>query len=164
MTKSDKSIYNVCIAAIKRTTFKPYNYKWARFYESNLDFEDAYPEIQLNFAENELIICSTIISLNNFSILTTQKLITKEEGVENSGSLLNAIDKRYGDFKGGFNDDPYTFGLVQLQNGSILKYFIEIGKASMIMIYGVRTLITLQQMTNTQVGNLTKIWNRKNDI
>lgn len=33
----------------------------------------------------------------------------------------------------------------------------------MIMIHGVRTLIRTTQMTNKQVENVSKIWNRQNE-
>jgi hypothetical protein len=117
---------------------KPYDFKWTNFYESNLDF--TYLEIQLDLRENELIICSTFIDSDNYSILTTQRLITKEKGQTNSGSIEGAKDKIYGDFKG-YQDKPFTFGQISLYNGIDLKYFIETGRASMVMIHGVRTLI-----------------------
>lgn len=145
MMKTDKSKHNICIAAIKRSTFKPYNYKFTKFYESNSDFH--YSELKLNFSENELIICSTVIDTDNYSVLTTQQLITNEKGVEKTGSLVNASVKPFGDFKG-LNGDLFTFGLLQLENEVNLKYFIETGKGSMIMIHGIRTLVRMQQMTN----------------
>lgn len=122
---------------------KPYDFRWTKFYESNLEFQDTNPNLQPDWAEHELIICSTVIDDNNYSILTTQRLITKEKGLENTGSLVGATDKLYGDFKG-YKDELFTFGQVQLHNGSDLKYFIETGKASMIMIHGVRTIIQTQ--------------------
>ncbi len=141
--KTDKSIHNICIASIKRSTIKPYNFKWTKFYETNSDFSDTGFQIELD--ENELIICSTLIDKDNFSILTTRKLLTQHDGQLYSESIQGAIDKLYGDFKGYKNKD-FTFGLVQLQNGNELKYFIETGKASMVMIHGVRTLIRATQM------------------
>ncbi|MBX3252958.1 MAG: hypothetical protein KF862_02365 [Chitinophagaceae bacterium] len=139
---------------------KPYDFKWTKFYESNLDFP--YSGLQPNLAENELIICSTIIDADNYSILTTRRLITKQEGQINIGDLTRAVDKLYDDFKG-YKDKAVTLGHIQLQNGSELKYFIETGKASMIMIYGVRTLIGTTQMTNKQIDNVTKIWDEQDE-
>ena len=141
MRKSDKSKHNICIASIRRKTIKPYDFKWTKFYESNSDFSDT--EIQLALTKDELIICSTVIDVDNYSILTTRRLITKEKGLENIGSLEGAADKLYGDFKG-YKDKLFTLGKVQLHNGDELKYFIETGKASMIMINGIRTLIHIQ--------------------
>jgi hypothetical protein len=137
---------------------KPYDFKWTKFYEANSDF--TYSELQLDLTEDELIICSTIIDKDNFSILTTRRLLTKQDGQLSTGNIQNATDKLYGDFKG-YQDKAYTFGQVQLQNGNELKYFIETGKASMVMIHGVRTLIRTNEMTPTQVDNVGQAWNNR---
>lgn len=142
INKTDKSKHNISIASIKRGTMKPFDFKWTKFYESNLEFP--YSGMNLNLSEKELIICSIVIDSENYSILTTQKLITNENGTENCENLINSKDKGYGNFKGS-KDNSLTFGLVELENGNKLKYFIETGKASKIMIHGVRTLIRLQK-------------------
>lgn len=162
MSKFDKSIHNICIASIKRSTIQPYEFEWTKLYDSNSVFTDSYPSISIDILENELIICSTIIDLDNFSILTTRRLLTMENGNLDSGNLIHATDKFYGDFKE-YKGCSFTFGLIQLQNGKDFKYFIEAGKASMIMIHGVRTFIKLENMTNIQVNKVTKIWNRRTD-
>lgn len=142
MRKSDKSIHNITIAAIKRSTIQPYeNFKWTKFYESNAEF--LYKGLKLDIEAHELIICSTIINDKNYSILTTQKLITGQNGIKSFGSLLNAKNKGYGNFKGHENES-FTLGSVALENGYELSYFIETGKASMVMIRGIRTSISLQ--------------------
>jgi hypothetical protein len=81
MEKSDKSIHNICIAAIKRKTIKPYDFKWTRFYEESADFKKLYQEIEIELSDSELVICSTVIDKDNFSVLTTQKIATKEKGI-----------------------------------------------------------------------------------
>lgn len=159
MTKTDKAKHNISIASIKRSTMKPYNFKWTKFYESNSDF--TYSRFKFDLIENELIICSTIIDSDNYSILTTQKLITSENGIKSIGNLIGAKNKGYGDFKG-FNNKPFIFGLVLLENGTNLKYFIETGKASMIMIHGIRTFIKIQQMSSKNIENITRIYNKQN--
>ncbi|GAB3517465.1 hypothetical protein [Emticicia fontis] len=126
MTKTDKSKHNICIAAIKRHTIKPYDFKWTRFYESNTEFP--YSALPLELAENERFICSTMIDADNYSILTTQRLITHENGQTITGSMEEAKDKTYGDFKGLRYRQSFTFGQISLDNGTDLKYFIETGK------------------------------------
>lgn len=159
MTKSDKSKHTICIASIKRKTFQPYNYKWTKFYESNSDFP--HSQFHLNLTQNELIICSTIIDADNYSILTTQKLITNENGIENVGNLIDSTLKRSRDFKG-LDGKLFTFGILKLKNEMELKYFIETGKASMIMIHGIKTLIQTQQMTIKNIENVTRVWSKQN--
>ncbi|KAA2243384.1 hypothetical protein F0L74_12850 [Chitinophaga agrisoli] len=141
---------------------KPYDYKWTKFYPSNAEFEASYPGFKMEYLENELIICSTILDHDNFSILTTQKLITREHGIEITGNLLDAADSSYGEFKG-HRCGIFTFGRIKLSNGSDFRYFIETGKASMIMIHGVRTVIRTQQMTSAQIEKVARIWNKQTE-
>ncbi|MGO4292093.1 hypothetical protein [Chitinophaga sp. RAB17] len=162
MKKSDKSIHNICIAAIKRSTIKPYDFNCTRFYEEPTTFKNAYPEIEIGFSSTEPVICSTVIDRDNFSVLTTQKLITKEKGILLSGNLNGASVKTYGDFKG-YKKDSFTFGIIHLVDGNEFKYFIETGRASMVMIHGVKTRIQVNEMTDSQVINVTAIWTRKTD-
>ena len=124
---------------------QPYDFKWTKFYESNIDFH--YTGLFHVNSENELIICSTVIDNDNYSILTTRQLITRQEGHLSVGEIHGATDNLYGDFKG-YEDEAITFGHVKLRNGEDLKYFIEIGKASMVMIHGVRTLLMVTQTEN----------------
>ncbi len=140
MRKSDKSIHNICIAKIKRSTMKPYDFKWTKFYE--MDSKDLFKYYPFKLDNEELIISSTIIDSENFSILTTRKLITLENGILFSGDLKNAKDQFYGHFKS--EKEEFTFGSVELENELILKYFIETGKASMVMIQSIVTAIKIQ--------------------
>ena len=79
MGKSDKSIHNICIASIRRSAMKPYDFKWTRFYEENADFKNSFPEIEIGLSDNELVICSTVIDIDHFSVLTTQILLLHKE-------------------------------------------------------------------------------------
>lgn len=145
--KSDKSKHAICIASIKRHTIEPYDFKWTKFYETNSEFY--YQGLFTGLSESELIICSTVIDSENYSILTTQRLITKQNGRKNSGYINEETsDKGYGDFKG-YKDQNFTLGGIILEDRNELKYFIETGRASMIMIYGVRTLLRIQREQTT---------------
>lgn len=138
---------------------QPYNFKWTKCYETNTVFSEQYPNILIEIDDDELIISSTVIDDFNFSILTTRKLITKENGDFNFGRMEDATHVSFGYFK---DVKPFIFGIIKLKNGNDLKYFIETGKASMMMIQGVKTLIKTQEMTNQQVENVTRVWNKKN--
>lgn len=141
MKKSDKSLHHICIAKIKRCTMKPYDFKWSTFYEN--DSKNLFKNYPFELHNDELIICSIIIGADNFSILTTKKLVTLQNGILSSGSLINSTDLFYGNFKS--ETQRFSLGSVELENGEILEYFIETGRASMIMIQGVRTMIQIQQ-------------------
>ncbi|MCS3867988.1 hypothetical protein J3D55_000904 [Chryseobacterium ginsenosidimutans] len=157
MRKSDKSIHRICIAKIKRSTMKPYDFKWSIFYEN--DSRGLFQNYPFELHDDELIICSSIIDSSNFSILTTRKLITNENGTLHFGSLINAKNRLYGDFKS--KDEDFTFGKVELESGEILKYFIETRRASMIMVQGIKTAIDIQVITEAQVEKVANIWNNK---
>ncbi len=76
----------------------------------------------------------------------------------NFGNLINAKNLLYGEFKS--EKDDFTFGKIELENGEILKYFIETRKASMVMVQGVKTAIDIQQMEENQMEKVTNIWDR----
>ncbi|GEN72623.1 hypothetical protein [Chryseobacterium lathyri] len=141
MKKSDQSLYNICIASIKRKTIKPYDFKWAQFYDSDSNPKLLFQNFPIDFEKEELIICSVIIDSDNYSILTTRKLVTNNKGNIEFGNLINAKNKWYGEFKS--KTDQYALGEVELVTGERLPYFIETDKASMIMIYGINTLIDI---------------------
>lgn len=161
MNKSDKSLHNISIAAIKRGTIRPYDFKWTRFYESNTDF--FYAGLQLDLAGSELIICSTVIDADNYSILTTRRLITRQEGERNEGRIEGAAHRTYGDFKG-YKEKMFTLGYIRLENGKELACFIETGKASMVMIQAVQALLRTKDMTDVQVNKVARIWNNRSEI
>jgi len=100
ITKSDNSIHNICIASIRRSTRKPYDFKWTKFYETNEQYCSNNPNLPLELLKNEWIICSTIIDNSHYSILTTRRLFTNENGVVNSADIATASGKLYGNFKG----------------------------------------------------------------
>ena len=143
---------------------KPYDFKWTKFYEYNLDFP--YSELHLDLTANELIICSTFIDADNYSILTTQQLITKHDGQTCTGNIEGATNKvtdnLHADFKG-HKGKLFTFGHLQLENGTDLKYFVETGNASMVMTDAVRTLIRTKQMTDIQVDKLARNLSKQNE-
>lgn len=145
MIKTDKFKHSRCISKIKRSTIEPYDvYQWSKFYENNEVFFNLYPEISITLTDSELLICSTIIDVDNYSILTTQKLLTSENGVVDFGEIKDAEVGSYGNFKG-YKTENVTFGKINLRQGKELKYFIETGKASIIMINGVGTLIQIKE-------------------
>lgn len=141
MKRTDQSLYNICLASIKRKTMKPYNFRWTRFYDSDSDPKLLFQNFPIEFEEEELIICSVIIDADNYSILTTRKLITNNNRKIEFGSLINSKNKWYGEFKS--KTEKYTLGEVELSTGERLFYFVETGKAAMIMVYGVKTLVDI---------------------
>ncbi|MFC0518723.1 hypothetical protein ACFFGT_31200 [Mucilaginibacter angelicae] len=160
MPKSDQIIHSFCIYEIKRHTIKPYVFWWTNFYENYSDFLQVYPEIQLAIAEDELIICSTVIDADNYSLLTTRRFVTKEKGIEGTAHMagakgynlpINHVLEKY----------DYVLGTVELRDGNTFRFFIEAGKPAMVMTYGIRTLIWCQALTDSQMINLMRLWDKR---
>ena len=142
MIKTDKSIYGICIAAIKRHTMQPFDFKWTNFYEDNHDFTNRYAHMPLVLEEGEHVICSTIIDADNWSILTTRRLFTNLSGELKAGYMDNAKILSFGKFNSAKEDK--TLGELQFSDKNRVSFHIETRRASMIMIYGVRTRIGMQ--------------------
>lgn len=68
-------------------------------------------ELKLDLVEDELIICSTIIDKDNFSIVTTRRLFTNIDGQLNIENIQGSTDKLYGNFKD-YKDKDFTLGQV----------------------------------------------------
>lgn len=158
---NDKSLHAFCMAAIKKSTVKPYDFKYTSFYEHNSDFP--YPDLQITWNKDELFVCSVVIDHNNFSILTTQRLLTKQNGQLYLGRLKGATSKSVGDLRD-HRDKDLAIGIIQLQNGNELPYFIETRYASMVIAHGIRTLLQANDMTAIQVEKVTRIWTKRYNL
>jgi len=144
MKKTDKSIKNITIAAIKRHTIKPFDFKYSSIYEKEEQITNEKVQNVINsvLEVGEELICSTIITDNLWTVLTTRKIITLE-GVRKYIHSLEGIERRnLGDFKGWAKQD-YTKGILIFKDDEMFPFFIECDKASMIMIYGTQTAMKI---------------------
>lgn len=122
---------------------KPFDFKYSDIYENDKIISNEIVKNQIHFDDGEELICSTIINDTIWSVLTTRRIIT-QEGIGKVEHYLNGLKRRdAGDFKG-YSKQEYTKGFLHFDDDKIIPYFIETGKASMIMIYGVDT--TTQQL------------------
>lgn len=96
-----------------------------------------------DFQEEEIAICSTKIDAENWSLLTTQRLLTKSKNNLRVTEIEFASHVSYGDFKG-YLYPNFTTGTIVTAEGDTFEYFIETGKASMVMVQGVKTRIQIQ--------------------
>jgi hypothetical protein len=163
MKKNDSDLKEITLAAIKRHTIKPFDFKYTNLYEENVSIEREvlktlynvynHPDIEefiddlLKMDAKEVFICSTIISEQIWTILTTRRIISREgvglfehkfEGIKNA---------EYADFKG-YSKQEFTKGLLVFKDEKIIPLFIETGNASMVMIYGTGTLKKLIESRN----------------
>ncbi len=134
--KSDKSIRDICVAAIKRSTIPPFDFLYTSIYEAG----DGIKNIQVNNAvvlqDNEFLICSSIIDEKIWTVLTTKRIFSFEGVGLNEHSLLNISKWDFGDFKG-YSKQTFTKGFLSFEDGNIVPVFVETGRASMVMIYGI---------------------------
>lgn len=142
MKKSDSSIHNICIAAIKRHTIALYDCKWTRFYEEKEAFTGLYMGMIADLEEEELPICSTVIDPDNWSVLTTRRMITR-----NSGQLTSAFIREGScPSSPAIKDTKKETAILSIafKNGDTIHFFIESGRASMVMIAGIQARLSME--------------------
>jgi hypothetical protein len=108
------------------------------------------------------MICSTVIDADNYTLLTTRRIVTKEKGIEDIGNMEGARQNTP-PLTLKFEKYNYVFGTVHLQNEHVLRYFIEAGKACEVIECGIRTMIWSQQLTDAQMINLMRLWDKRSE-
>ncbi|MBD1366754.1 hypothetical protein IDJ77_23280 [Mucilaginibacter sp. ZT4R22] len=138
--KSDKSIRNICLAAIKRRSSRPFDFQLTKIFESTTfdDIEDAFRITRVN--KEELPISQTFIDENNWTLVTTRQIITSKQGIQESIQATEVKSWHWNDFKG-YDKTSYTLGELHRNGGSDFEVFIETGRASMVSIYAIMTLV-----------------------
>ncbi|MEQ8415830.1 MAG: hypothetical protein RJQ09_11980 [Cyclobacteriaceae bacterium] len=135
---SDQSIRDICVAAIKRSTIPPFDFPYTSVYEDGEGIENTEVKKSVIVQDNECLICSTIIDEKIWTVLTTRRILSFE-GVGLKQHLLLNINKwDFGDFKG-YSKQTFTMGFLSFGDGDIIPVFVETGRASMVMIYGIMT-------------------------
>lgn len=139
MTKSDRSIKNICVAKIERSYVSPFDFEFTGIFNgkhSNFP-KQVLDEILLE--NDEELICSTFVNERIWTLLTTQRIFSRE-GLSIDVLSINSIKKwNFGDFKG-YSKQSYTKGFLFFEDDKALSVFIETGRASMILINGILTL------------------------
>lgn len=138
MKKSDLSIKNICIAAIKRNTIPPFDFKFSKLYTEDTSFADPKILEALKLAADELVICSVIINTTQWSVLTTRRVITWDREELFAYAISDFEERELEDFKDDFYA-KWTKNIFKFSNNEKMPVFIETGRASMVMIYGTQT-------------------------
>jgi hypothetical protein len=138
--KSDRSIRNICLAAIKRRSSRPFDFPLTKIFESTTfdDIEAAFEIRRVN--EDELPISQTFIDENNWTLVTTAQIITCKQGIQKTIKAAEVKSWDWNDFKG-YEQSPYTVGHLKDSNQLNFEIFIETGQASMVSIYAIMTLV-----------------------
>lgn len=96
----------------------------------------------ITFEEGELPICSTVLDSERWTVLTTRRILTCEGSGVIQHSLPEMQRSEWGDFKGG-SKQSYTKVSILFTDNTFIPVFIETGRASMVMIYGMETVSQL---------------------
>lgn len=135
--KTDNSIKNITIAAINRKVMNPEEWIYSR-----ICVEDK--SVEFIFEENELSIFE-ISSFEIKTIVTTCRIIEKNESNVKSLKFENIRKVSYGNFKGtNINKiELSTFRIIDVF-GEVHDFQIETGKASIGLINAVSTVLKLK--------------------
>ena len=134
--KTDKSIREITIAAINRSVMESENWLY-----SKVCAEDNSTEFVLE--ENELPIFE-VNSQKAKTIITTRRIIEKENGKLSYVSFDEIDDVIYGDFKKQINKPELSkFRIVDMY-GDEYDFQMETGKASVGLINSVKTVLKLK--------------------
>ena len=144
MKKCDTILRQTAVAAIKRNAMMPEQWKFTKLYES--DAIDILGPIQdeLKLGENELPVASTITKPTDWTFVTTKKVIGRTANELISMNIDDIEEWSWGDFKGSLEEPTTTMSLTTAE-GQKKVFIIESGKASMVMIYAVKTLQQLSR-------------------
>lgn len=139
--KSDNSIRNICISAIKRHTIKPYDFSFTNFFEIEFLFDINQDILKtFNFTVTELPISQTFSDNKNWTLITTKQIISCIDNNTKSTYADKVVSWQWDDFKG-YQNQKLTIGQLELGNGENIQVLIETGRASMVTIYSIMTLV-----------------------
>jgi hypothetical protein len=143
MPKPDMTLRQTTIAAIKRRTMLPHDWKFTRYFETEL-IKDLGPiGIELESVENELPIASVVKSKNDWMFVTTRKVVGLTNCVKQEMKFADIGSIDWGFFK----DTKNVTGLIHLRdlNGQTNQFIIENGKPAMVIISAITTLTQLNR-------------------
>jgi hypothetical protein len=141
MRKSDQSLKNLSIASIYRHTVQPFDFHYTHLYDPASSASGPFPGL-FTPDDGELLICATIINPDLWTLLTSRRIASCIENNMVQHTLSGALQTQWGDFKGAAKH-AYTRGLIRFSDNQVIPVFIETGRASMVMIYGVSTVLQL---------------------
>ena len=135
--KTDKSLYDTTIAAVKRSIMHPETWLYSKIIST--------PEVDgFDLGEDELPIF-LIESEIARTLVSTRRIIEISDTGSNEISIDQIEDIIYGSFKGQLNKPPLSiFKTVDLY-GDELHFQLETGKASIGLVYTINTLRKLHK-------------------
>ena len=145
MRKSDKSIRSIALASINRSLMPSVDCRYSKTFESETMSDIFLGDKTIDL---ELPIACTFLDNNNYTLVTTRRVITCNSGINHTILLQNIKSFTPGDFKG-LRGMPTTLGSIIDTDDVVIPVFIETGKASMIMVYAIRTVMNLVEKASS---------------
>ncbi|PZR20535.1 MAG: hypothetical protein DI539_10510 [Flavobacterium psychrophilum] len=133
--KTDKSLYNITIAAVKRHAMNPETWLYSKIISTPKaeGFDSDSEELPVFLIESE--VAKTLV--------TTRRIIETSIGNSKQALITEIQSTDYGIFKGDINKPELSdFRITTINNESITFQF-ETGKASIGLIYTINTLLKL---------------------
>lgn len=137
--KTDQSLRNICIAAIKRHTSHRPLCHWTKYYEIQRLPDLGIFYFAFSSVEEELPIVSVIISTQNWMIITTRKVVGEYQGERQIIPIEQLRISNWGDFK---ETEANLFTQIELEakDSQRCTFQKETGAASLIPICAIQTL------------------------
>ena len=144
MTKSDKSIKNISIAKIERSYIAPFDFEFTGIFNGKHSNFPKQVLDEISLENGEELICSTFVNEQIWTLLTTQRIFSREGLAPDVHSIKNIKKWNFGDFKG-YSKQSYTKGFLFFEDDKVISVFVETGRASMILINGIMTLNKIEK-------------------
>lgn len=141
MQQTDDAIRTACIEVIRKRTLKRPSYPLSTIFETG-DMTAIRVSAQVTGQDGELPIVLVYDDGDNWSLLTTQRIISTIKGERKEAPVSSISKYTWKDYKG-YRENAYIFGHLTLADKSQLDILIETGVPSSIMIYGIMTITDL---------------------
>jgi hypothetical protein len=133
--KTDKSLYNTTIAAVKRSIMDPETWLYSKVIST--------PEVEGFDLDSEELPVFLIESEVAITLVTTRRII-EISGSETKSVLITEIQSSYyGLFKGNINAPELSFFKITTINNNLITFQFETGKAAVGVMKSIMTLTSL---------------------
>ena len=134
--KSDSSIKNITLAAIRRHAIDLNDWKYTQIDPQSL------PE-QIILQDEEIAIVYSQFTKDDWTVFTSRRIVGKSETKLDEILFRDIDDFIFGDFKN-LNLTKTFFRITDIY-GERADFFMETGKASMASIYALKTILELHR-------------------
>jgi hypothetical protein len=140
--KSDQSIKNIVVAAIRRHSMDMETWVRTRLWDEGDFILKQELSSVCDFAADELPILYSYVDQSNWTLVTTRRVWHSSGGETGSVEASEVVEHRAGNFKG-YGGQASEVMIISARDSEIHRCPFETGKPSMGAIYAVSTLCNL---------------------